>query len=221
MKITLNRFALAVALAFVPVAGFAQMVMGGACGDLRPPGQYGPFDYRTITSEVRHRVEDYHFTAEVQSMRKGASSNQAAADVDYTLRAFPNNPRALLTMSRLGERAKSERPPGSRYTVECYFQRALDFVPDDPMPRVLYANYLIERHRAPDARKQLAEAERLRGNPLTFDFDYNLGLMYADLGDFDKASVAAERAYKLGAQLPALRNKLKAAGKWREPVDTK
>ena len=187
-----------------------------ACGSLNPPGQFGPFDYRTVSSEIRHKVEDYHFTPMVESTKGGSTSSTAGSDLDYTLRAFPNNPRALIAVARYAERSKTERPSGLRYPAECYYERAIRFVPDDAMPHLLYASYLKERRRTADARGQLDEAERLRGEPTNFDLDYNLGLLYFDLGAYDKSLQAAKRAYELGAPLPALQRKLKAAGKWKD-----
>ena len=189
--------------------------MSGLCGELSSAGQFGPYDYRAIDYETRHKVEDAHFPPKVESLREG-NAGTLGADIDYTLRAFPNNPRALLAMSRYGIKLKTERPAGARYPVECYFDRAIRFTPDDPMPRLLYARYLKDRKRIPETRAQLDEAERLRGNPSTFDLDYNLGVLYFDVGAYDKAADAAKRAYALGAPLPALATKLKAAGKWRE-----
>ena len=45
----------------------------------------------------------------------------------------------------------------------------------------------------------------------------DLGLAYADLKQYDKALESAHRAYGAGFPLPGLKNKLKRAGKWREP----
>ena len=64
-----------------------------------------------------------------------------------------------------------------------------------------------------EVKSQLAEAERLRGDPGSFDFDYNLGLLYFDVGDYDRATVAASRAYALGAPFDALKKKLKGVGR--------
>ncbi len=209
------------------MAGFLCLALGPAiaraqagginpysCGDLRPPGQYGPFDYRTITPENRHRVEDYHFTPDVESAKHGSTGNTAGGDLDYTMRAFPNSPRGLLAVARYAARMKSDRPSGFRFPAECYYERAIRFVPDDPMPHVLYAHYLNERKRSAEVRAQLDEAERLRGDPSDFDLDYNIGLLYFDIGAYDRSLAAAKRAYALGAPLAALQKKLKAAGKW-------
>ena len=200
-----------------PTAAVAQQGINPyACGDLNPPGQYGPFDFRTISTDVRRRVEDYHFTPDIETLRKGNTAVLPGADLDYTLRAIPNNPRALLSVSRYATKMKMDRAQGLRFTAECYFERAIRFVPNDPMPRVLYASYLKDRKRMAEARTQLDEAEKERGDPSNFDFDYNLGLLYYEVGAYDKSLVAAKRAYALGAPLPALRSKLKAAGKWQE-----
>ena len=209
---------LGLGLVALTAAAPVQAQQGGinpfACGPIATG--YGPFDYRTITEEVRHRVEDYHFTPDVETLHRGNTAATAGPDIDYTLRAFPNSPRALLSMSRLATRSKTERPSGARWPAECYFERAIRFVPTDPMPHVLYASYLKDRKRNAEARAQLDEAERVRGDPSNSDVDYNMGLMYFDLGAYDKALDAAKRAYALGAPLPALMKKLKAAGKWKE-----
>lgn len=209
-------------VALVALLGFPTMTRAQqginvyACGAISAPGQYGPFDYRTISDEVRHRVEDYHFTPDIETLRRGNTASLPGPDLDYTLRAFPNSPRALLSVSRYATKMKVDHAQGLRFPAECYFERAIRFVPDDPMPHVLYASYLKDRKRNAEARAQLEEAERVRGDPSNSDLDYNLGLLYFDLGSYDKALQAAKRAYALGAQLPALKKKLTAAGKWKE-----
>jgi len=200
-------------------AACAQSGSTGAflCGPLSPPGQYGPFDYRTLTPEVKHRVEDYHFTPIVEQ-GLGGQNGPFGGDVDYTLRAFPNSPRALLAIERFSMSHHTEHAPGAKYSTECYFDRAIRFQPNDPMVHLIYAIYLRDHKRAAESRGQLDEAERLRGDPSNFDIDYNLGLLYYDIGAYDKSMDAAERAYALGAPLPALMNKLKSVKKWRDPA---
>ncbi len=185
------------------------------CGPISPPGQFGPFDYRTVPTNIKHTVEDFHFPPKVERQFQG-NTGPFGADVDYTLRAFPNNPRALLALARYSAMHHQEMVQGARYSTECYFDRAFRWQPDDPMPHLIYAIYLKDRGRKAEAMRQLDEAERLRGEPSNFDFDYNLGILYLDLGETDKAAVAAKRAYALGAPLPALQNRLKKAGKWQD-----
>ena len=187
----------------------------GVCGELSSPGQFGPFDYRTVPAESRNMVETHHFTPSVETLKAGKSST-IAGDLDYTLRAMPNHPRALLALSRYTARLQTDRLAGAHFPAECYFDRAMRMAPDDPMPHVIYASYLKDHRRMADVKQQLAEAEQLRGEPSSFDFDYNLGLLYLDVGDYDRAATSARRAYGLGAPFPALMKKLKAAGKWQE-----
>lgn len=198
------------AAAFAFCAASAHAALYG-CGDLA--NAYGPFDYRVVPPASRNIVEAFHFTPKVE-MLQGGQSGVIGGDLDYTLRAMPNHPRALLSVARLSIKQKTENPQGMHYPVECYFDRAIRFVPDDPMPHLIYAIYLKDHKRLGDVKQQLAEAERLRSDPTSYDFDYNLGLLYIDVGDYDKAAIAAQRAYSLGAPFPALMNKLKAKGKW-------
>lgn len=182
------------------------------CGDLR--GGYGPFDYRTASQKNREIVERFHFTPDVENLRRGESTVNIAGDLNYTLRAFPNHPRALLSMMKLGEKAKTERPRGALYTVECYFERATRFAPDDGTVRVLYGIYLSKKGRKDEAIKQLEAARELVGEDA--NIHYNIGLAYYDLKDYEKALLHAQTAYRLGFPLPGLRDKLKKAGKWRD-----
>ncbi len=184
----------------------------GFC-DLNLENATGPFDYRTATAEIKHLVEKAHFTRRVESLI-GGQSGALAPDIDYTLRVFPNHPRALLSMSRLARLHKSATPPGMRYSVECWFQRAIQFQPNDPQVRLVYGIELLKDGKREGAVEQLNVAERLAGKDP--NIQYNLGLAYFDLGDYDKSLAYARTAYGLGFPLPGLRDKLKRAGKWQD-----
>lgn len=133
----------------------------------------------------------------------------------YTLEHFPNHHRALASMAKLGLRQKSAQPHGARYTVSCFFERAIAFAPHDVTARMVYGNYLLAMGQDATALEQLDAASRLAPEQATIQ--YNLGLMYVKKKEYDKASAHAQKAYALGFPLPGLKNKLKAAGKWREP----
>ncbi|MGH7178222.1 MAG: tetratricopeptide repeat protein [Tepidisphaeraceae bacterium] len=107
------------------------------------------------------------------------------------------------------------KPRGSTYTVECWFDRAVRFTPNDGAVRVLFGIYLLRQGEKQRAITQFEEAQRLAGDDP--NIPYNLGLAYFDLGDYEKALAQAHRAYALGFPLPGLRHKLQQAGKWREP----
>ena len=83
-----------------------------ACGDPFH-NHFGPYDYRTATKAQRDIVESYHFTHAVETLQHGQSTTNIGADIAYTLRVFPNNPRALSAMAELARREKpqSRRAP--------------------------------------------------------------------------------------------------------------
>jgi tetratricopeptide (TPR) repeat protein len=189
------------------VSGQAQSL---GCGDFEH--HYGPFDYRTASKKQRDLVERFHFTQDVATLKKGASTSRIAGDISYTLLAFPNHPRALMAMSDLARREHTRKPDGSTYDVDCWFERAIRFRPDDPMVRYVLGISKLKDDVPAEAVKQLDIAEKaFPDDPMVH---YNLGLAYLDLKEYDKARGEAQKAYDLGAQLPGLRELLKRAGKW-------
>lgn len=178
------------------------------CGELA--NAYGPYDYRTSRYELAI-VESNHFTPDVEALRSGITG-AIGGDIDYTLRASPNHPRALIAMANLGRKLNTDQPPGAKYTLPCYFDRALRFADNDPMVRLVYGTYLARVGKPKDAAEQLQVALKLdEGNA---NIHYNLGLIYLDLKDYPKAREHAQRAYELGFSLPGLRKRLEAAGQW-------
>ena len=187
------------------------------CGSLR--NHYGPYDYRVHRGETLSVVEKNHFTSNVENLVSGVTTTtrEMAGDVGYTLRAFPNHHRALLAMTRLGEKHKADMPPAATYTVECYFIRGIRFAHDDTVVRGLYAQYLIKRNRKDDAIRQLeAAAGYAADNPLSH---YNIGLLYFDLGKYDRSLEEAHKARALGLQRTDLAQMLKRVNKWQEPAE--
>jgi tetratricopeptide (TPR) repeat protein len=185
-----------------------------ACGSLE--NAFGPFDYRTERGDSLRLVESAHFTVVVENLLRGQNSGRSpAGDLDYTLRAYPNHHRALLSVMRYGEKNNSMQPRDLRYSVECYFDRALRFRPDDSVARMIFATFLSRNKRTPEALEQLERAKSTaKDNPFTH---YNIGLIYLDMKQYDKALAEAHKAYGLGFTQPALKEGLVAAGKWTEP----
>ena len=184
------------------------------CGALR--NHFGPFDYRTAKQADIRVVEDNHFTRQVENLQAGSTSTNIAADINYTLRVFPNHPRALLAMARLAERQKVPKPKGSEYTIACWFDRAMRFQPDDPQVRLVLGIVLLRANKPDEAVQALQQAIELFGDRESGNAYYNLGLAYFELKDFENARLYARKAYDAGFPLPGLRNKLQAAGKWTE-----
>ena len=159
-------------------------------------------------------VEQFHFSRAVETLTQGMTGS-LGGDISYTLEHFPNHHRALASMAKLGLRLKSAQPHGARYTVSCYFERAIAFAPHDVTARMVYGSYLLATGQDAMALEQLDAASRLAPEQATIQ--YNLGLMYVKKKEYEKASAHAQKAYALGFPLPGLKNKLKAAGKWKEP----
>jgi tetratricopeptide (TPR) repeat protein len=181
-----------------------------SCGSLA--NGYGPFDYRSDKDKLGI-VEGAHFTSEVENLITG-KGGYLGGDLDYTLRAFPNHHRALMAVMRYGERSKSERPPHVRYSIGCYFNRALRFRSDDDMVRIIYATYLSKKGQNIAALEQLNRIKDSDGQ--SANLDYNIGLVFLDLKEFDKALAHAHKAYQAGFPLPGLRNRLVRLGKWKD-----
>lgn len=186
-----------------------------ACGPLANHFGPGPFDYRNDRSKI-DIVEQYHFTPEVELLLRGKTTAYLEEDLAYTLRAFPNHPRALVALTRLGEKTKSQQPGRLEWPIECFYERALRFRPDDRVVRMLYADYLGKRKRSKEALVQLDYVrDSLAGDdPLT---RYNLGMLYLDLGRTEEALAEARRARALGVQRRELIEQLQSRGLWREP----
>lgn len=182
-----------------------------ACGDLW--NAYGPYDYRTDRDRLAI-VERFHFTPQVEALISG-KSGRIGGDLDYTLRAFPNHHRALLAMARYSEKLKTDKPDRANYTVDCYFDRAMRFAPDDSVVRVIFATHLAKTQREEFAVKQLEVASEVaKDNSFS---QYNIGLVYLEMKRYDLALRQAHKAIELGFPGTELKTKLVEAGKWAEP----
>lgn len=199
----------------VAIAAFVGcgVVHAQVCGSPFDAGGYGPFDYRTDKSKLK-LVEDFHFTPEVETLRQG-KSGLIGGDLNYTLTVFPNHHRALMSLVNLVFKEKKVKPDGAHFTIDCYFERAEKFKPDDPMVKVIHGIYLIRAKKSKDAVPILEQAAQIAGDDP--NVNYNLALALIDVGRPDDALKYAQIAYAGGFPLPGLRNKLKALGKWSEP----
>lgn len=184
------------------------------CGELYGLG-FGPFDYlnrHNLKYEIEI-VEIAHFTPDVENLVKG-NTGHLGGDLDYTLRAWPNHHRALIALAKLSIRDKTHRPLGTKWSVECYFDRAIRFKSNDANVRMIYGGYLSKIGKPNQAIEQLEISVGLA--PENATAHYNLGLLYFDKKDFGKARIHAEAAYALDFPLPGLRNRLKKVGAWKD-----
>ena len=210
-----GRQAVAVCFLALAVVSCGVAAQTSACGSL--DNAYGPYDYRTDRDKLGI-VEKHHFGMNQELLIRGRSEASASlgSNIDYTLRAFPNHHRALISMERLGERLRLPKVPSAEYSVECYFVRGLQFAPDDHVVRLLFARYLGRQGRKEEALQQVGAA-RASASDNAFA-QYNAGLVYLELGNFDAALEQAHRAEAMGFPRTELRDRLKSANRWRDPA---
>jgi tetratricopeptide (TPR) repeat protein len=177
---------------------------------------YGPFDYSQRQSIDPHHldiVEGAHFTSEVENLVAG-HSGYLDGDLDYTLRAWPNHHRALLSIARYQFKINSKLAKGKLITPpECYFQRAINFSPKDAVTASLYGYYLRETRHFKDAA--LAYEEALKLAPNTAKIEYAYSLLLIDLKQYDNALIQAKNAYQHGRPPQGLKNILIKLGVWK------
>lgn len=182
------------------------------------------FDYRRSNWINKDRydwqlkdVEDNHFRPQTELLVRSTRGLKIGNDFDYVLTRWPNHHRVMVALVRLGERERTDKPAGTKYTIGCYFERGLKFAPEDTVLRGLYASYLARQslrdHALYHLNQMIQQAEQNVLAPLTFQ---NAGLIYLELGEHALALQQAYRAEEFG--LPAtnpLRVQLEALGKWR------
>jgi tetratricopeptide (TPR) repeat protein len=197
-----------------------QSTVGAAagCGDVFDTN-IGPFDYSDPSYHspngsvgMLRTVEKAHFTPRVEQLIGGQSTSVMMADIAYTLGKFPNHHRALYSLIKYDKRLGGRLPQTGKsfeQSVECYFQRALQFRPADGNTLQLYGLYHHLNGRHEQARDAYLAAVRYLDSA---QVHYNLGLVYLELGNLEQAAEHARRAYTLGHPLPGLRNKLAERG---------
>jgi tetratricopeptide (TPR) repeat protein len=200
----------------------------------REYGQFGPFDYYDLKNTPRNAlplVERGHFGPKTQNLARIGNWCFYWGDLDYTLRAFPNHPKALVAMADFltthetpCERPRKANPTAADLaeeiekgtwrdrTPDYYFDTAIKYRAQYAETRILYGQYLQRAGKLDDAIKQFAGAEK--AEPNSADAHYYLGLAYFKRGDKEKARTQAERAYGLGQGQVELKEKLIAAGLW-------
>ncbi|HEX5126594.1 MAG TPA: tetratricopeptide repeat protein [Rhodocyclaceae bacterium] len=216
MKRTVNVDLLAITFAMFMAASYCvgaqaqEIQMGIDCPSMEG---YGPFDYRAISESTRVLVEGAHFTPDVEHLIHGKHS-YIGGDIDYTLRAFPNSPRALMAMMRLFDQQKGGGIPDGAKPLHCYFENALIFKPNDGTVHLLYGMFLLKKKDQDKAIEQFEKAATLSENDP--NIYYNLGLAYFGMQKYDLALTNAHKAYAEGFPLPGLRDMLKRVGQWKD-----
>lgn len=181
----------------------------------------GPYDYlkrKEYSKPDPHNplylVQMAHFTPEVENLIKGNTSD-LEGDLDYTLRAYPNHHRALLSMIRYQLNIKHKIMAGPlRVPPECYLQRAIAFSPKDETAYSLFGYYLRKIGQPKEAEKYYEKAFKL--NPKNAKVAYSYSLLLIDLKRYDDALKYAKIAYQSKGTPEALKQKLKKLKAWKE-----
>jgi tetratricopeptide (TPR) repeat protein len=186
--------------------------------DLNLKNHYGPFNFYD-NSKARNRalelVESAHYSTAMIMLKRGSTTTHISGDLDYTLAVFPNHPGGLDLASRLdkavrtGARGKWDK---LKRSLDCYFMRALTIAPDIGETYYIWGVHYQRNDKFNESLKKYLRAEELGES--SAGFYYNLGLLYVDLKDYDKAKGYAEKAYERGYPLEGLRSKLEKAGAW-------
>ena len=155
-------------------------------------------------------IKNNHLDPAMRRMSAGDYSRSVIADLDFMLRGWPNHAPALEALVRY------DLSGGKRYefkSVECYFSLAKSFASDDIVVRLQEGYYYWRKKQWKPAESAYREA--LRIDPQSPDANYNLGLLFAERGDYRASMAHAAVAYRQGYPLMGLRRKLEKLGAWQ------
>jgi tetratricopeptide (TPR) repeat protein len=190
-----------------------------------PPGHRirGKRDYRQRNASILNQ-RDYtaHEWAHIRPARARINSGKnldwdVMNNLDFVLSKVPNNEQALRLL------VEWDLMGGRHYenvyaAPSCYLIWAAQFAPDDVVVWN-YGGYYF--HRKGDTRRaSLWWGEALTVDPSNAEVHNSLGLIAFENGDYATARSHAWAAYAAGFPLPTLRDKLKAAGEWKDPPPT-
>jgi tetratricopeptide (TPR) repeat protein len=182
---------------------------------------FGPFDYTNPnhTSAYEGRVtklqivERAHFSPESENLIK-PKVGSFLGDFAYTLMAWPNHHRALLSLIRfdLEVRNNIRKPQKKETEVECWFQRAIHFAPKDWITYSIYGHYLRKVGRFQESKSIYESALKLKSNDSKLEYAYSL-LLY-DMKSYKEAAEHAKKAYSNGKPPKSLKDKLIKLNVW-------
>ena len=179
---------------------------------------FGPFDYTARGGENAKNlivVEEHHFTPAVENLVGGADGGVFEIDLNYTLRAWPNHHRALLSAIKYQINYQNKLTKDRLKTSpECYLQRAIQFSPNDVVPYTLYGYYLHKIGHIDDAVKFYERAMVL--DPENEKVAYSYSLVLIELKRNDDAVKYAKIAYHDGRAPKGLKEKLIKLGVWKD-----
>lgn len=182
------------------------------------PNKINDHRLRDANDWMRFQFEDNwanHTGPATQRLASGEYTQRVMADIDFTLRVWPNHVRGL---QALIEYTIAGGKPYSFQPAECYFVSAKQFYDDDVNVHMLEGLYYWKMQKYQQAKQAYRAA--LDIDPNSVDANYNYGLMCLELKDYSEALKHAHVAYSAGYPLAGLRKRLQAAGQWRDPEST-
>lgn len=203
-----------------PVLARSAPWVGGDLNGLRCDGGgqgFGPFDYLSTEDKATNLeiVEKNHFLPVVENLIHGMTSTTPEGDLNYTLRAWPNHHRALLSIIKYQFNIKDKLMPGKLTTPpECYLQRAIHFSPNDTVTYSLYAYYLRKMGLLDKAFSMYEKVMQME--PKNPKFAYSFSLLLIDMKKYDQALENAKIAYASPKTPIGLKRKLEKLGVWKD-----
>lgn len=201
-------------LAIAAILAFSSPARGQDSDSQEGPRQnrdyYDPRELEDI--HIYRNVEKRHLMQGYKEMERKRYL-QAYGHVEFMLRYYPNQPKALNLLSELCTKWNSPQ-----CDADGWFQLAIDRNPSIAQTHVLLALHLHRTGRHKEAVESYKTALKL--DPNSLNANYNLGLLYFEMGQYALANEHAQRSYSLGAPYPGLREKLQKAGKWQALPDT-
>lgn len=204
-----------------PPALLAHEEMITTCGQA-PRGHRirGKRDYRQRDANVLNQrdfkvFEWTHLTPARARVNSGQNLDfDVMNNLDFVLSKVPNHEPALRIMIDW-DLIGGKHHEGGYKPPACYLLWAAQFAPDDPVVWN-YGGYYF--YRKGDTRRAMQWwQEALVVDPSNSEVHNTLGLIAFEKGDYEQARKHAWAAYAAGFPLPTLRDKLKAAGQWRDP----
>jgi tetratricopeptide (TPR) repeat protein len=185
---------------------------------------FGPYDYTNLAHKTDKIggggdtalgiVERAHFKPSTENLLK-SKFGSFLADFDYTLRAWPNHHKALLSLVRfdLEVRNKIRKPEVIITPVECYFKRAINFSPKDWVTYSIYGHYLRKIGELEKSKSIFENALMIKPGESKLEYSYSLLLI--DMKDYEKALEHAKKAYESGNPPDGLKKTLTKLGVWK------
>lgn len=190
---------------------------GISCENIGVRQGFGPYDYnqRGNLKKELFLVETAHFTPPVENLIHGSSATTPEQDLDYTLRAWPNHHRALVSIINYQLNILSKISHGKLIVPpECYLIRAINYSPKDAVVHSLYGHYLKKLGQLEESAKYYEKALALA--PENAKISYSFSLLLIDLKRYDEAVKYAKIAYQNKHTPKGLKNKLIKLGVWDE-----